>query len=486
MQFRDVVMMMSSGCCTARKLKHGVIVLALAGSVVVVPSARAQVNPNDSAQKATDCDLHAGNPSDRQRVGAGIAYDAMKSDLAIAACQKAIATAPNVGRFHYQLGRAYMKAGQYHNMARSFERAGELRHVFAWISLGLEHALGMNITKNPGLAAAYFKKPAEQGHPEGQALYADALFRGNGVQVDATEAIDWLNKAIAQGHVDAMAAMGAAYSNGWGVAKDEQKAFGWVERAAHAGSVEARGSLGYRYSHGIGVEKDQAKAFEWTRKAAEAGSTIAQYNLAEMYERGEGVERSSSETYAWSKRAAESGFAPAQLLLGKLLQRGRGVEKNEQEGLSWIIKAAEQGDLDAMVAAGVAYEKGRGTAENPKEAFKWVMKCAEANDADCQLNIGQSYIDGVGVDIDTEKGKFWLEKSSKQGNVVAESFLVLQRTKDALAESYRDYHIVMACFETRQGYLLPRIGELELQEARLLMRKIDGATALVQHDKDKL
>lgn len=472
--------------CTTNSLKYGVLVLALVGSVVIVPSARAQVNPNDSAQKATDCDLHAGNQSDRPRIGAGIAYDAMKSDLAIAACQKAIATAPNVGRFHYQLGRAYMKAGQYLNMARSFQRASELGHAFAWVSLAIEYSSGTNLTKDLGLAAAYLKKAADQGDPEGQALYAEALFRGDGVAADAIEAISWLNKAIAQGHADAMASMGTAYSNGWGVAKDERQALVWVERAAQAGSVAAQGSLGYRYNQGLGVAKDQVKALEWTRKAAEAGSEIAQYNLAGMYERAEGVERNPSETYAWSRRAAEAGFAPAQLLLGRKLQRGEGVEKNEQEGLSWITKAAEQGDLDAMAAVAAAYERGIGTAKNPKEAFKWVMKCAETNDADCQSGIGHAYLNGIGVDIDTAKGKAWLEKSSKQGNVVAESFLVLQRTKDRLTESYSHYHIVKACFETRQGYLLPRISELELQEARLLMRKIDNATALTQMDKDEL
>lgn len=488
---------MSPERCTANRLQYGVLVLALVGGAVALPSARAQVGLNDGAQKITDCDLNAGSPSDRQRVGTGIADDAMKPDLAIAACQKAIAAAPRIGRFHYQLGRAYMKAGQYHDMVRSFERAGELRHVFAWVSLGLERSSGANITKDPGLAAAYFKKAAEQGDPEGQALYAEALLRGEGVRGDATEAVDWLNKAIGQGHVESMVSMGAAYSNGWGVAKDEQKAFAWIERAAQAGSVAAQGSLGYRYNQGIGVSKDQVKALEWTRKAADAGSEIAQYNLAWMYERGDGVERNPRETYAWSRKSAKSGFAPAQLYVGRMLQKGVGVEKDQQEGLAWITKAAEQGEVQAIVDAAWAHEGGVGTAKSSKEAFRWFLKGAEANDAYCQLVVGQAFVNGNGVEVDTIKGKAWLEKASKQGNLIAQSRLAEQHSKDAqaeaynsqkdtLAEAYSDYQTVKVCHDTQQGFILPRIGLLEMEQARQYMRTIEKASQVSQADKDKL
>lgn len=462
------------------------IVILGTGLASTALSAQSKLKEASAPPKVTDCDLTASNPVDRQRVGDGVAFDNINSDAAIAACEKAVADYPQIGRFYYQLGRALLKANRYERVSFNYNRAGELGHSIAWVRLGEEYSSGMRLVKDEDLGAWYLKKAALLGDPEGQTRYAEALFIGKGAPVDTKEALVWLNKAIAQGYPDAIGRMGAAYTEGLGVEKDAQKAFSWMERAAHAGSISAQGSLGYRYGHGIGVEQDQVKALEWTRKAAEAGDALSQFNLATFYSRGEGVEQNAHEMFTWTKKAAEQGLARAQRMVGRMFQQGVGTQKNEEEGLVWIVKAAEQGDAEAIVGASAAYRQGIGTAKSSKEAFKWTLKCAEANDVDCQLALGQFYLDGDGVERDATLGKAWLEKASKQGSTIAKSLLDSQQPKDALAKSYNDYQTIKACFETKQGYIVPTIGVLELEQARVYMRQIERASRLSQSDKDKL
>lgn len=86
-----------------------------------------------SAQAIDACDWEAAHPSDPDRVGPGRPSAEVDTARAISACRGAVDRAPEVARFHYQLGRALVYAadrsgGDWREGLPPLERAAELGH----------------------------------------------------------------------------------------------------------------------------------------------------------------------------------------------------------------------------------------------------------------------------------------------------------------------------------------------------------------------
>ena len=54
---------------------------------------------------------------------------------------------------------------------------------------------------------------------------------GNGVEMNASKAVEWYMKAADHGYAIAMNKLGLMYANGSGVEKDESKAAEWFKKA---------------------------------------------------------------------------------------------------------------------------------------------------------------------------------------------------------------------------------------------------------------
>ena len=102
---------------------------------------------------------------------------------------------------------------------------------------------GQVLENDPGLAAGWFYRAAEQGYADAQFNLGLLYANGEGVAQDMTEAVELFKQAAEQGHVDAQNNLGAMYFTGEGVARDEQKAIEWFERAAAQGNAEAQANL---------------------------------------------------------------------------------------------------------------------------------------------------------------------------------------------------------------------------------------------------
>ena len=92
-------------------------------------------------------------------------------------------------------------------------------------------------------------------------------------------AAGWLYRAAEQGYVDAQFNLGLLYANGEGVEQDIVQAVELFKKAAEQGNIDAQNNLGALYYTGEGVERNTDIASEWFENAAALGSDDAQANL---------------------------------------------------------------------------------------------------------------------------------------------------------------------------------------------------------------
>jgi hypothetical protein len=108
------------------------------------------------------------------------------------------------------------------------------------------------------------------------------LGAGEGVPRDNAEAMKWWRKAADQGNAQAQAVLGLLYYHGEGVPSNYAEAIKWWRKAADQGNAGAQANLGFMYYHGEGVPRDNAQAMKWWRKVADQGNAGAQANLASV------------------------------------------------------------------------------------------------------------------------------------------------------------------------------------------------------------
>lgn len=73
------------------------------------------------------------------------------------------------------------------------------------------------------------------------------------------------------------------YLNGEGVEVNAQEALVWFEKAASQNVVEAMFTLGIMYEQGIGMEPDEERAFHYYLESAKGGYEDAQYRVGTVY-----------------------------------------------------------------------------------------------------------------------------------------------------------------------------------------------------------
>jgi len=103
---------------------------------------------------------------------------------------------------------------------------------------------------------------------------------GQGVQVDYSEASQWMHKAAELGHAGAQGKVGYLYSEGITVAQNRQIAFEWFSKAAKQGDIDAQYNLGIYYLNGWGAPPDKTMAAQYMAAAAARGDTDAEAALA--------------------------------------------------------------------------------------------------------------------------------------------------------------------------------------------------------------
>lgn len=205
----------------------------------------------------------------------------------------------------------------------------------------VEQGLNAFDRKDPAAAAELYRQAAERGNARGQALYAEALWKGQGV------------------------------------ARNDAVAAAWFRRSAELGFAPAETSLGYFLAHGIGLLRDDGEAVRWYQKAAAKGDARAKNNLGVMLDDGRGIERDKAEAVRWYRASAEQGDVLGQYNFGRSLEDGGAIPADQAEAVRWLSRAANQGDADAQLRVGRHYAAGTGVAPDLVEAHLWLALAAK-------------------------------------------------------------------------------------------------------------
>ena len=195
-------------------------------------------------------------------------------------------------------------------------------------------------------------------------------------------ALQTIEPLARQGNANAQAVLGQCYALGQGVPVDAAQAVQWYRRAAVQGHVAAQTNLGLAYDTGQGIEQDQAQAVRWYSLAAAQGDAVAQTNLALMYDTGAGVAQSATQALRFFRLAAAQGNATAQFNLGLVYGTGNSaVDADPVRAYLWFTLAAQAGEPNATRNRRVA--EARLTPEQLQQAQQLVLACRARKLQDC-------------------------------------------------------------------------------------------------------
>ncbi len=148
--------------------------------------------------EVTDCDRLAANPLDPARLASGVWFDAITPE-AVAACESAVAEAPNNPRLHFELGRALEKAQQYSGAITAYEQAAQLGYAFALNNLGSLYANGTGVGRDPAKAVDLWSRALDAGAFVAGSALGLAFWGGDGVQENRARAMTIWQSAAAMG-----------------------------------------------------------------------------------------------------------------------------------------------------------------------------------------------------------------------------------------------------------------------------------------------
>lgn len=207
--------------------------------------------------------------------------------------------------------------GDFETARTLWKQAATKGDASAQYNLGLIHAEGRGVLRNPGIAMNWWHLAARNGHVQAQHNLALAYISGETIipgvagEPRIEEAIMWLRKAADAGLASSRYALGTLLLARADNEDERNEAIGFLTLAAEQGQVEAQFFLGGCYFDGDGVEIDRREALALFLKSAASGHAPAQDRIAALYQSGDYVPRDMVEALAWANLASQSGLAAA-------------------------------------------------------------------------------------------------------------------------------------------------------------------------------
>lgn len=172
----------------------------------------------------------------------------------------------------------YQRSVYWHN--RVIEKTGS--HWSMHAIAGLYNTGGPGLPKNTNLAAAWYRKAADEGNHWAQYQLGEAYRKGDGVGQDAGKAGYWYEMAALQGNDWAQLQLSKSLRAGDGKPKNVAAANEWLRKSAEQGNDWASLALGDVLRLGKGVDKDVEQSIAWYQRAADKGNKQAQDRLVEL------------------------------------------------------------------------------------------------------------------------------------------------------------------------------------------------------------
>ncbi len=370
-----------------------------------------------------DCDRLAAHPEDPQRVHAGIPITALDEERAIAACETALAAAPESARFRFQYGRALEKMDSFQDALGQYRVAAKARYPAAQYAMGLIFERSNVMPFNKMKAARWYRGAADKGHAGAQFRLGLLYRTGEGVAQDDGEALTLLRAAANQGLARAQYVVGQMYDLGLGVAQDPAQAADWYRKAAGQNHRRARFAL-----EAMAAEVREMPLAEATapQAALESGSDEA---AEEAGETGIGATVIATViapvvTPVVAPVAPASMPEPDQAAPAAPPAIGDDA-RTEPEPQAAAANAEAQTPLDVnavanRLGAGLsAYQAG-----NYESAYVTWFPLAQYGIRRAEFFIGGLLMEGRGVETDNVRAYYWLKRAATKGYPAAQPLFV--------------------------------------------------------------
>lgn len=267
--------------------------------------------------KADPCDRAAGDQLDPEGVGLGRFANEIEPEAALAACQQAVQAQPDVGRFHYQLGRAELALRQFGAAQAEFSKARDLGHTRAYVALGnliagqAAQTGGKADTAAPEQALVLWQAGVDRGDPFAFYSLGKQLLRYGQTDAEREHGFELLTRSLELGHTFAMNELGAYFLDPSSPHADPPRGLRYLQESAARGDIYGYNNLGLVYLNGeAGVAKDPKAAFDWFKKAADGGHPLAPGNIGRLWNSGAlGSAGQFAQAVQWDDLGLERGDA---------------------------------------------------------------------------------------------------------------------------------------------------------------------------------
>ena len=261
------------------------------------------------------CDVEAGDWLDPDGIGLGRYPNEINVEAALAACTEAVSRAPQIGRFHYQLGRALQALRRYQDAQGSFETARDLGHARAWFALGELRQESAAISGGRVAEAAdlevlrLYGKGVEAGDPYAYHALGKQFFRYGETEAKREYGFDLLGRAIELGHTFAMNELGIQFLREGGPNYQPERGLSYLRASAERNDIYGLHNLGIAFEKGQGgLSADPARALDLYKRAAAGGHPYAPVDLGRMYFRGLVGEPDLQEAIRWYDAGLSRGI----------------------------------------------------------------------------------------------------------------------------------------------------------------------------------
>ena len=239
------------------------------------------------------CDFEAGDHLDPDGMGLTRYANEIQPERALRACEIAIAERPEVGRFHYQKGRALRALRRFDEARAAFEQARDLGHARAWNALG---NFELNAQRRTGgqfderasdEVLRLYARGVEAGDPYAYySLGRQFLRYGESEEVEI-EGYDLLMRSLEVGHTFAMNELGFFYLDEGSEYHDPERGLRYLRESAEREDIYGFHNMGLVQLRGLGgVTPDPALAYDYFLRAAEGGHPNAPLQLGLMLREG--------------------------------------------------------------------------------------------------------------------------------------------------------------------------------------------------------
>ncbi|MEP5761895.1 MAG: caspase family protein [Litoreibacter sp.] len=239
------------------------------------------------------CDFQAGDHLDPDGVGITRFPNELEPNAALAACTQAIVRDPENGRFHYQLGRAYLALRDVDAAATAFKQASDLGHTRAIHAQGTAlvaryaETAGTRSGRAPDEVLALYARGVELGDPYAYHSLGLQYLRHPQTADEPRQGYALLSRSLELGHTFSMNALGLYFLEEGSDHYDAARGLRYLRESAARDDIYGFQNMGFVYLNGIGdTPKDLELAYELFLKASDGGHPTAPSSLGRMYNAG--------------------------------------------------------------------------------------------------------------------------------------------------------------------------------------------------------